>query len=59
MTGFYDKKQVHELTRLSKTQIDRLEKAGKFPRRRKLSGDFPNSRVGWLIDEVVAWLRSR
>jgi prophage regulatory protein len=39
----------------SPVQIWRLEKAGKFPRRLKLG---PN-RVGWVEDEVEAWLRQR
>lgn len=47
-----------ELTRrvpYSAVQIWRLEKAGAFPRRIKLG---PN-RVGWVEEEVEAWLRDR
>jgi prophage regulatory protein len=36
--------------RLSRRQIDRLEAAGKFPRRVQLSA----GRVGWLVDEIEA-----
>lgn len=34
--------------RLSRRQIDRLEAAGKFPRRVQISP----GRVGWLADEI-------
>jgi prophage regulatory protein len=34
--------------RLSRRQIDRLEAAGKFPRRVQMSP----GRVGWLADEI-------
>ena len=36
--------------RLSRRQIDRLEAAGKFPRRVQISP----GRVGWLADEIEA-----
>jgi prophage regulatory protein len=36
--------------RLSRRQIDRLEAAGKFPRRVQIS----SGRVGWLADEIEA-----
>ncbi|MBI1921944.1 MAG: AlpA family phage regulatory protein [Geobacter sp.] len=32
-----------------------LEKAGKFPKRRRLGA----GRVGWLVSEVEAWLLDR
>ena len=41
-------------TGLGYTTIFKLEKAGKFPARRKLSP----GRVGWLKSEVDAWLAS-
>jgi len=40
---------------LSRTHTDRLEKSGKFPRRVKLG---PRS-VGWLEDEIDAWIADR
>jgi prophage regulatory protein len=39
----------------SDMHIWRLEQAGKFPKRIKL-GD---RRVGWDLDEVIAWIESR
>ena len=42
---------VREATGLSRTQIDRLEQAGRFPRKVRLG---PNC-VGWVEDEVSAW----
>ncbi len=43
--------QVVERTGLSETTIWRWEKAGKFPRRRRLG---PNS-VAWVADELEEW----
>jgi prophage regulatory protein len=40
--------------RLSRRQIDRLEAAGKFPRRVKISP----GRVGWLADEIKSHVAS-
>lgn len=47
--------QVFDRTKLSKSTRWRLEKAGKFPNRRRLSA---NS-VGWIESEIDAWLSSR
>lgn len=52
------KGQVSERIALSKTQIDRLEHEGKFPKRLRL-GHYPTSRVVWLEDEVSEWMRER
>ena len=52
------KKQLREIVLLSSTQIDRLESAGDFPKRIPL-GPYRNSRVGWLLSEVLAWLQKR
>ena len=40
---------------LSIVTIYRLEKDGKFPRRKKLG----NNAVGWLLSDIQAWLESR
>ena len=55
---FLTKRQVRELTTLSFTQVDRLEAAGKFPKRMRL-GDYPNSRVVWIEEEILEWMRQR
>jgi len=47
--------ELMHMTGLGRTSIWRKEKAGAFPRRRRLG---PNS-VAWLLSEVQAWLRSR
>ena len=51
---FMSKKQVRDFTTLSLTQIDRLEKAEKFPRRVSIG-----SRVVWLCSEIQAWCEER
>lgn len=50
-----NKKQVSAALGLSRVQIWRLEKAGKFPRRVQLS---PN-RVAWFRSDILAFLNSR
>jgi prophage regulatory protein len=47
--------QVEELVGLSWSSVYRLERAGGFPRRRRLGP----RRVGWLESEVQAWLEGR
>ena len=47
--------KIHELTGISRTTIWRLETAGKFPRRRRLTGNA----VAWIEDEIMEWLDSR
>lgn len=49
------KNDVRALTLYSHAQRDRLEKAGKFPRRVKL-GAHPNARVGYVESEIVDWI---
>ena len=58
MSGFFSKKQLRELVLLSATQIARLERRKKFPRRVRL-GLLRNSRVGWPKDEVNAWVQAK
>jgi prophage regulatory protein len=50
-----NKRQVKELVLYSPQHIARLEKAGQFPLRVQLG---PN-RVGWVEDEILAWLEER
>lgn len=49
------KRQVKELVLYSPQHIARLEAAGEFPRRVRLG----SNRVGWLEEEVLAWLQQR
>ncbi|MEQ1718298.1 MAG: AlpA family phage regulatory protein [Hyphomicrobium sp.] len=49
------RRHLRELIPYTPQHIQRLEKAGKFPRRIQLG---PN-RVGWVATEVDAWLAER
>lgn len=48
-------KSLPSITGLSRTTIWRLEKAGNFPKRVKLSA----GAIGWRLSEVMDWLNSR
>jgi len=45
-------KEVRKLVLYSRAHVDRLEKAGKFPKRIKLG----TGRVGWWKREIMDWL---
>jgi prophage regulatory protein len=47
--------ECRQITGLSRSTRWRLERAGKFPRRRKLSA----AASGWLASEIAAWLAER
>ena len=49
------KKAVVAMVLYSSAQIDRLEKAGLFPKRVRLGP----ARVGWLESEVQDWIKGR
>jgi len=48
-------KQVREKVLYCRAHVDRLEKAGKFPKRVRLG----QGRVGWWEHEVDEWLLSK
>jgi prophage regulatory protein len=48
-------RQVMQLTGLSRMTIYRLELAGRFPKRRRLS----ENSVAWLESDIEAWADSR
>lgn len=52
------KRQLKELVLYSPQHIQRLEIAGRFPKRVRL-GNGPRSRVGWIEQEVLDWLQER
>lgn len=52
------KKQVRELVLYSFAHIDRLEKAGLFPPRVRLSR-YRTGRVGWLETDIRAWIEAK
>lgn len=49
------KREVKELVLYSYQHIDRLERAGKFPKRIRLG----ECRVGWIETEIHDWLQQR
>ena len=49
------KKDLRALVLYSPAHIDRLEKAGRFPKRVQLGP----CHVGWVESEVLAWLDER
>ncbi len=49
------KKQVREMVLYSPSHIDRLEAAGRFPKRVSLG---PN-RCAWVKEEVENWIKDR
>ena len=55
MKKMLSKRQVRELVLYSPQHIARLEAAGQFPKRVQLGAN----RVGWVEEEVLAWLQER
>lgn len=49
----YRNPDLDQITGLSRTTRWRLEREGKFPARRSLTG---SRAVGWLAEEVDAWI---
>ncbi len=47
--------EVNKRTGLSKSEIDRREKAGLFPKRVSIGA----RSVAWIEDEVSAWIEAR
>ena len=47
--------QLRDTVGYSRSQIDRLEKAGEFPARIQLG----KQAVGWYLDEIDKWVKSR
>lgn len=52
----YRNDDLDRITGLSRTTRWRLERDGNFPARRSLTG---SRAVGWLADEVDAWIADR
>lgn len=52
---FMREPEVHNITGLSRTTRWRLEREGKFPRRRAIS----DASVGWLESEIDSWVADR
>ena len=52
---FLSSKQVKEYVLYSLTHINRLEKAGKFPKRVRLGVN----RIGYVESEIIEWLEEK
>ena len=52
------RKKVKELISLSLTQMDRLEKANRFPKRVRLS-EHPRGRCAYVESEILKWIIDR
>ena len=52
---FLREREVRNITGLSRTTRWRLEREGKFPRRRAIS----DAAVGWLESEIASWVADR
>jgi prophage regulatory protein len=52
---FIREPECREITALSRSTRWRLERDGKFPRRRQISA----GATGWLASEITAWVEER
>lgn len=48
-------RELRHYAGISQTTAWRLEREGKFPKRRRLS----SGAVGWLLSEIVEWAQNR
>ena len=54
-TAIIRRPEVCKITGLSYSTIFRMERAGRFPSRRRLG----HHSVGWVLAEVLAWIDAR
>ena len=47
--------EVARITDLSRTTRWRMEREGRFPKKRHISAN----RIGWLQSEIIEWIESR
>ncbi len=52
---FLGETEVARITNLSRTTRWRLEREGRFPKKRHISAN----RIGWLQSEIIEWIESR
>ena len=52
---FLGETEVARITDLSRTTRWRLERKGRFPKKRHISAN----RIGWLQSEILEWIESR
>ncbi len=52
---FLGETEVARITDLSRTTRWRMEREGRFPKKRHISAN----RIGWLQSEIIEWVESR
>jgi prophage regulatory protein len=52
---YYEKSELPDATTLSQSTIDEEIRQGRFPKPRQIAG----RRVGYLVEEVIEWARTR
>lgn len=55
MDRIIDRRELRHLVPYSSSQIYRMERLGRFPRRIAIGP----GRVGWLLSEVVKWIEGK
>ena len=55
MKLYFEKAELPAVTTLSETTIDEEIRHGRFPKPRQLAG----RRVGYFVDDIMEWARSR
>lgn len=55
MKLYFEKSELPEATTLAESTIDEEIRQERFPKPRQLAG----RRVGWLVEDVLEWARSR
>lgn len=55
MKLYFEKSELPGATTLAESTIDEEIRQGRFPKARQLAG----RRVGYLVEEVIEWARSR
>lgn len=55
MKLYFEKSELPDATTLSESTIEEEIRHERFPKPRQLAG----RRVGWLVEEVLEWARSR
>jgi predicted DNA-binding transcriptional regulator AlpA len=55
VSWYFTRKQIIEITGMSRGTIDRLERRGRFPKRVVLA----DRKVGWNVAEVEVWREER
>lgn len=52
---FYTWNEIHEMLRISRSSVERWEKANKFPKRVKIS----ENKIAWRKNEIEDWINNK